>query len=626
MILKLFTGSLRQRLLTPTISVLVICILALSSILIIVQQKQLKKLSGTVLDAFQNSNASAHSSFEKLSKEVDTHLSDMSDRAVETLTEETRSVMDAEKEALGQSIEDMLSKSADSMAALLAQVAPSTILANNFLELINYAKAANQNPDVVYAIFLKPDGKPLTRYVDRKDPDIQRFIETGSGKKKIDKILNASKKDPFVIVLEKPVQLEGKDLGRVVICVSKAASNRRIETMSDRFSAMVETNTRKIREVLKNEAGEVTGEMGASLEQVAEQNRTAALSISGSIKKISADINTQTKRITAGLGGATVLVILSVLFIIISRTSKKIQQMTGRLNAGAESVAAASGQISASSQTLASGASEQAASIEETSASLEEMASMTRQNANHADQADRLMQNAQKIVERSDAAMKELTGSMAETTKASEETQKIVKTIDEIAFQTNLLALNAAVEAARAGEAGAGFAVVAEEVRNLALRAADAAKDTAKLIDGTAKRIEGGSALVDKTNSAFTEIATATSKVSELLSEIAGACKEQAQGIQQVNTSVAEMDKVTQQNAASSEEASSASQEMYAQAEQMQSDVREMMVLMVGQLADGVVEPPKGNAAGSVPEPAENTSNNKVSIGRIESMGGQETF
>jgi methyl-accepting chemotaxis protein len=118
-------------------------------------------------------------------------------------------------------------------------------------------------------------------------------------------------------------------------------------------------------------------------------------------------------------------------------------------------------------------------------------------------QADQLMGAATHTVGKANDSMEQLAGSMKEITRASEETSKIIKTIDEIAFQTNLLALNAAVEAARAGEAGAGFAVVADEVRNLALRAADAAKNTSELIEGTTKEVRDGSALAEKTNSAF---------------------------------------------------------------------------------------------------------------------------
>jgi methyl-accepting chemotaxis protein len=171
---------------------------------------------------------------------------------------------------------------------------------------------------------------------------------------------------------------------------------------------------------------------------------------------------------------------------------------------------------------------------------------------------------------------------MKEISKSSEETQKIVRTIDEIAFQTNLLALNAAVEAARAGEAGAGFAVVAEEVRNLAIRAAEAAKNTSNLIDGSVKRIKDGTGLVDHTNAAFTEVSASSRKIADLVAEINAASNEQAQGIDQINKAVSEMDKVVQQNAAGAEESASASEELNAQAEQMKAAIGEMATLING--------------------------------------------
>jgi len=171
---------------------------------------------------------------------------------------------------------------------------------------------------------------------------------------------------------------------------------------------------------------------------------------------------------------------------------------------------------------------------------------------------------------------------MREITRASDETSKIIKTIDNIAFQTNLLALNAAVEAARAGDVGAGFAVVADEVRTLAIRAAEAAKNTANLIEGTSAKTKDGSELVGLANEAFSKVAESAANATELVAEIATASNEQADGIANINKAVSDMNQVTQNIAASAEECASASEEMSAQAEEMNSMVADLATLVGG--------------------------------------------
>ena len=287
---------------------------------------------------------------------------------------------------------------------------------------------------------------------------------------------------------------------------------------------------------------------------------------------------------TVMLGGLGVAVLVGVLlaFFITRGITRPLTRIIAGLNEGADQVNDAAAQVSSASQQLAEGASEQASSLEETSASLEEMAAMTRTNAANSKEANALSAQARSAAENGDQTMHRLNEAMAAINDSSGQISKIIKVIEEIAFQTNLLALNAAVEAARAGEHGKGFAVVADEVRNLAQRCAEAARETTGLIEDSVNKAKEGADVASEVGKALGAIVGDVSKVTDLINGISQASQEQAQGVEQVNTAVSQMDRVTQQNASGAEESASAAEELSAQAATVKSMVDELSGMVGG--------------------------------------------
>jgi methyl-accepting chemotaxis protein len=269
-------------------------------------------------------------------------------------------------------------------------------------------------------------------------------------------------------------------------------------------------------------------------------------------------------------------------FILLRGVNRVLRRVVHSVQEGASQVSSAAQQVSSASQSLAEGSTEQAASVEETSASLEEMASMTKSNSDNAQRANELASKTRVAADAGAQHVGEMRHAMDDIKASSDAIARIVNTIEEIAFQTNILALNAAVEAARAGEAGMGFAVVAEEVRSLAQRAAQAAQETGGKITDAIQKSQRGVAISADVANALNDIVANARQVDALVSEIATASREQTQGITQVNTALSQMDKVTQSNAGNAEENAAAAEELNAQAASMQEAILELRELVEG--------------------------------------------
>ncbi|MEI6243568.1 MAG: methyl-accepting chemotaxis protein [Acidobacteriota bacterium] len=278
------------------------------------------------------------------------------------------------------------------------------------------------------------------------------------------------------------------------------------------------------------------------------------------------------------LGAFVAMLVVST--VLIRGLMAQMTSMTSSLRDGSEQVLSAAAQVSTSAQSLSQGATEQASSLEETSASMEEMASMTRKNSQNASDVAKLVVDVAGQVHDSNDALAGMVSSMAAIQESSNKVAKIIKTIDEIAFQTNILALNAAVEAARAGEAGMGFAVVADEVRNLAQRSAQAAKDTAGLIEESIARAQEGNTKVEDVARSIGSMTESITRVKGMVEEVRQASQQQTQGIDQVTLAITQMEKVTQTTAATAEESAAASEELNAQAETSMTIVRELELLV----------------------------------------------
>ncbi len=362
------------------------------------------------------------------------------------------------------------------------------------------------------------------------------------------------------------------DVGTALQAIQEGHNEFWRAAISDDIAAASEIYTTKTNPALKQTAKALEGCIERQTEQLLASTRDAQ------------GFTSRARWIVWGMIALSLLVGGVVMFGM--RTLNAVlRRAVNDLSEGAGQVASAAGQISSSSQSLAQGASEQAASLEETSAASEEINSMARKNAENSQSANALVTQSQQRFSETNRSLETMVSAMGDIKASSDKVSRIIKVIDEIAFQTNILALNAAVEAARAGEAGMGFAVVADEVRNLAQRCAQAAKDTAALIEESISKSNDGKTKVDQVAVSIRAITEESARVKTLVDEVSLGSQEQTRGIEQVAKALTQMEQVTQQSAASAEESAAAAEELTAQASALM-DVVGQLGAMVGGAGD----------------------------------------
>ena len=269
---------------------------------------------------------------------------------------------------------------------------------------------------------------------------------------------------------------------------------------------------------------------------------------------------------------------LGQLNLALRNMQQSLVNLVRNIQSGSQQVANASAEIASGNHDLSARTESQASSLEETASSMEELGATVRQNADNARTANQLAQSASSVAVRGGEVVAQVVDTMKGINESSRKISDIISVIDGIAFQTNILALNAAVEAARAGEQGRGFAVVAGEVRSLAQRSAEAAKEIKTLISASVDRVELGSKLVDEAGNTMQEVVASIRRVTDIMGEISAASTEQSMGVSQVGEAVTQMDQVTQQNAALVEEMAAAASSLKNQAEELLNTVNVLKV------------------------------------------------
>jgi hypothetical protein len=463
----------------------------------------------------------------------------------------------------------------DSLAGVLAALAPTPLLTFDSESLNRYCASIGADPDVLQVAVVDTARKPRSTWISPREVASEAASAEGASDRddpgppavgtELAAVLQAIAAADRSLIVEHPVMMGDKVIGYAVVCASTAALAERERGLDRDFAKLSDDAAADYR------ASEVT-----------LQERVRAV-MTGSLVEI------------LFIAGGALMLGIGAGLVVSGSMTRTVARILGDLGAGAAGTAQAADQIAGAAAQLSGGTSRSAAALAETSTGLAKMSALVRQTSDRAGSADGLAQRGVVAAGRGAKAMSDLAQAISVGKENSDKTAHIIRTIEDIAFQTNLLALNAAVEAARAGESGAGFAVVAVEVRNLARRTSEAARNTSTLIASSLASSSTSVALVNSAVAAVGELSDTSREVGRLMGDVLASTQEVVDGIAEISRALNELDHTTQENAAAAEHGATVGEQLSAQSQVLLASVRQLSQVILGRTdqdaADGSARP-----------------------------------
>ncbi|WP_022666811.1 bacteriohemerythrin [Desulfospira joergensenii] len=335
-------ASLWTKILVPLTGILALALIGLSLIIIKSQESSLNTMGSRIQDLLTESGRTVGHDLKKMETDTGKNMAGMAQTATDLLSRSTEEALTREKKSIETEWINTVSENADSLASLLASVAPAAILNNDYSSLISYIKSAGSNKNVVYAMYMRPNGKPYVRYIDREKEKIKTYIEKGEGKKKYEKIINASQNDPDVFIVKKDMILEGKALGYLLFCTSKADMNDKIRKMEEDFQGLISRNSEKVQSVLEEESSKVIASINQIISQVSQNNNSAVKQTASSISSFSTKVKNHTKNRIMIFGAICCLLVMVCSFLLLRSL---ILKPMGRITAGLRNIASGEGDL-----------------------------------------------------------------------------------------------------------------------------------------------------------------------------------------------------------------------------------------------------------------------------------------